>query len=128
MRTRMLERVILSSNICLLNTGSSTYMHAPTQSFSAIDLSLCSPSLFNAVQWSADSNPYGSDHFPIVLKYLSNVNAISTRPRRWKLSRADWGLFEEKANLVALSHDKGVEETNDSICKIILNAVTESIP
>lgn len=46
---RTVEKILLSTQVCLLNSGKSTYVHSATQSFSAIDLSLCSPSLFQSI-------------------------------------------------------------------------------
>ena len=43
-----------------------TYFHTATGTFTAIDLFLCSPSI--RMEIMAESDSYGSDHFPIVKK------------------------------------------------------------
>lgn len=127
-RGKMLERVLFSRSICLLNRGSPTYMISATQSFSAIDISLCSPSLFPSVDWKVDQNPRGSDHFPVILKFCG-PDSMRSRPPRWKLSEADWELFAKEADLESSSFNHlGVEEANKVITDTIINAAQLSIP
>lgn len=102
-RGKMLENVLFSRTICLLNTGSPTYVNVATQSFSALDLSLCSPSLFQLVDWKAGKNPYGSDHFPIILSFPLSLKNLTTRPPRWKLPEAKWDVFQKEASLEVAS-------------------------
>ena len=59
---------ITENNICLLNDGSYTYLHSSTGTFTAIDLSLCSPDILMEIDFMVESDSYGSDHFPIILK------------------------------------------------------------
>jgi len=44
-RGKMMEDFLLKSNLSLLNSGSPTYLHPATASFSAIDLSITHPAL-----------------------------------------------------------------------------------
>lgn len=128
-RGKMLENVLLSRPLCLLNTGCPTYVNSATQSFSALDLSFCSPSLFQSITWVVVENPYGSDHFPVILRYSAATHSLTTRPRRWKLSDADWSLFEREAELSSSSFDHmDVDQANDLITETIINAATKSIP
>lgn len=41
-RGKTVERLLTELDLALLNDGSPTYFHSPTQSFTAIDLSICS--------------------------------------------------------------------------------------
>ena len=59
---------ITDNNVCLLNYGSYTYLHPVPGTFTAIDLSLCSPDILMEIDFMVESDSYGSDHFPIVLK------------------------------------------------------------
>ena len=43
---RCIEDFMLKQNLCILNTGNTSYLHPGTDSLSAIDLSLCQPSLY----------------------------------------------------------------------------------
>ena len=60
--------LMTDNNIYLLNDGSYTYFHPATGTFTAIDLSLCSPDILMEIDFMVESDSYGSDHFPIVLK------------------------------------------------------------
>jgi len=62
-RGKMVED-FLKSNPSLLNSGSPTYLHPATASFSAIDLnvSITHPALYLDVCWQTDSDLHGSDH------------------------------------------------------------------
>lgn len=128
-RGKVLERILLSRSLCLLNTGAPTYVHSATQSFSAIDISLCSPSLFQDMEWVVDQDPRGSDHFPVILNFHTTLNNIGKRPPRWKLSKADWSIFKKEAtfDLLAL-HDMDVDQANKIVTDMIINAATVSIP
>ena len=57
----------LESSVSLLNDRSPTYFHPASGSFTSIDLSLCSASVFLDFTWQVHSDQCGSDHFPILL-------------------------------------------------------------
>ena len=44
-RVDRIDDFITENNVCLLNDGSYTYLHPATGTFTAIDLSLCSPDI-----------------------------------------------------------------------------------
>ena len=45
-----------------------TCFHSESGTFTSIDLTLCSPSLFLYFSWKVGPDPCGSDHFPIILE------------------------------------------------------------
>ena len=90
-RGNVIDSFIARNGLCLLNNGSFTYMSPATGSLSALDLALCDPSVFLDFQFSVESDTYGSDHYPIILK--SNCPQPEGFPR-WKFRRADWELFK----------------------------------
>ena len=63
---KMVEDFLLKSNLSLLNSGSPTYLHPATASFSAINLSITHPALCLDFCWQTDSDLHG-DHYPIVI-------------------------------------------------------------
>ena len=81
------EHLLESSNICLLNDKSPTYFHSASGSFSSIDLSLCSVSIFLDFTWQVHSDQCGSDHFPIF------IDIVKSMPR-WNHKKADWPKFK----------------------------------
>ena len=48
----MLEDLFSEMDLCILNDGSSTYIHPATGSTSALDLSICGPSLVLDYEWN----------------------------------------------------------------------------
>ena len=87
-RGRRLEEIIMQNNICILNTGHPTHISLPSGSTSAIDLSLCSPSLAHRFQWRTHDNPCGSDHYPIWV--WSEAPHPGMRTPRWNFRKANW--------------------------------------
>ena len=78
----IIEDFIGRHGLCLFNDKSPTYLHPATGSFSAIDLSLCSPTIFMDFQWEVSRDQCGSDHFPIFIKTL--VPQVEDRTPNWK--------------------------------------------
>ena len=76
-RGLQLEDLNLKNDLILLNDKSHTYFHSASGTFTSIDLTLCSPSLFLDLSWTDGPNPCGSGHFLILLE----------RVQRWKLAR-----------------------------------------
>ena len=66
-----------------------------TCSQSAIDLSICDPSLYLDVSWKVHSDLRGSDDFPIVIRSDRVVPSVTSST--WKLSKADSDTFSDKA-------------------------------
>ena len=62
---RVIEDIIDHHNITLMNNGAMTYHNIYSNTYSAIDLSICSSSINIDYDWSVDEYPCGSDHFPI---------------------------------------------------------------
>ena len=66
-RGQQLEDLILKNELILFNDKSHTYFHSASGTFTSIDLTLCSPSLFlDLLECCPD--PCGSDHFPLLLE------------------------------------------------------------
>ena len=86
-----IDDFITDNNICLLNDGSYTYLHPATGSFTAIDLSMCSPDILVGIDFMVESYSYGSNHLHIILKIgVSLPDALLC----WNLNRAEWVQFD----------------------------------
>ena len=81
---------ITENNVCLLNDGSYTYLQPATGTFTAIDLSLCSPNIRMEIDCMVESDIYGSDHVPII--FFIGVSFPDSLPH-WNFNRADWVQF-----------------------------------
>ena len=51
-----IDYFITDNNVCLLNDGSYTYLHQATGTFTAIDLSLCSPDILMEIDFMVESD------------------------------------------------------------------------
>ena len=89
----VVEAVIDSNYISLLNDGSPTYCNVHSRYTSSIDLSLCSSDIFLDFIWSVNGDLNGSDHFPIHLKWA--VNTPSKTTPKWKEDEADWNKYSK---------------------------------
>ena len=83
-RGQQLEDLILKNDLILLNNKSHTYFHSASGTFTSIDLTLCSPSLFVDFSWKVGPDPCGSDHFPLLLE--NDGPPSFERVQRWKLA------------------------------------------
>jgi hypothetical protein len=70
----IIENFLNSNEICLLNNGSPTYMHPGNGGLTAIDLTFCSPSIFQDLEWSLLRDQHGSDHWPITIELTTPGN------------------------------------------------------
>ena len=122
-RGKLIESVLTSRSLCLFNTGTSTYFNASSLSSTSIDLSICSASLLSEFSWSVVPNPYGSDHFPIVLKSTVPFKSLQARTPRWKLEKADWANFEKDSEL----HQDALTglDINDA-CELLTHVIVEA--
>ena len=92
----VIEFFIDKNDLIFLNDGSFTYLHPGNGSYSAIDLSLCSPSVALDFTWEVDHDLHGSDHFPILIS--TNITPEETSPR-WVFKRADWATYESLCDI-----------------------------
>ena len=90
-RGDIIDGFITDNNVCLLNDGSYTYFHPATGTFTAIDLSLCSPDILMEIDFMVESDSYDSDNFPIISKI--GILLPDSLPR-WNFSRAHWVQFD----------------------------------
>ena len=91
----MLEDLFSEMDLCILNDGLSTYIHPATSSTSALDLSICGPSLVLDYEWNIHEDLCESDHFPVIL--TSNV-VEEAAPNRWNFKKADWPSFQAQCS------------------------------
>ena len=90
-RGELIEDFITKNDICLMNDKSNTFLDSGKGTFSALDLSLCHPSLYLDFDWSVCEDQHGSDHFPIVIESIE-THEEDHNPK-WKLNKANWDLF-----------------------------------
>ena len=74
-----------------MNDKSNTFLDSGKGTFSALDLSVCHPSLYLDFNWSVCEDQHGSDHFPVVIESLQTHE--EDHYPKWKLNKATWDLF-----------------------------------
>ena len=75
----------------MINDKSNTFLDSGKDTLSALDLSLCLPSLYLDFDWSVCEVQHGSDHFPIVIESIKTFE--DDHNPKWKLKKANWDLF-----------------------------------
>ena len=91
LRGDLIEDFITQNDICLMNDKSNTFLDSGKGTFSALDLSICDPSLYLDYEWSVCEDQHGSDHFPIVIESIKTSE--ENHNPKWKLNKANWDLF-----------------------------------
>ena len=86
-RGQLLEDLILKNYLILFIDKSHTYFYSANVTFTSIDLTLSSPSLFIDFSWKVGSDTCGSDHFPILLE--NDGPPSLEREQRWKVAKAN---------------------------------------
>jgi hypothetical protein len=114
--------------ITLLNTGSPTRFNIYNGSTSSIDLSFCSSSLSHALAWHTSSELYSSDHFPQIISFPLVTSSSASSYSRWILSKACWTNFTEAANLEPIKKCSTVDDMNEKMTQIIMEAALQNIP
>ncbi|KAG1705494.1 RNA-directed DNA polymerase from mobile element jockey [Nymphon striatum] len=126
-RGRTIENIILHNNLCLFNDTSMTYLDLSAGTYSALDLTLCHPSLFQDFTWMVDGDLHTSDHFPIHVK--GNGPPVKGRPQRWKLHKADWTVFKQLcAEQLNISSFAEISDQYSEFITILLEVAEISIP
>jgi hypothetical protein len=123
----ILENILNSSDICLLNNGSPTYLHPGNGALTSIDLTMCSPSILQDLQWSLLKDQHGSDHWPIVIKLIAPADPPNQS--RWILSRADWDAYESLcAETITEESVISSDDPIQTISHLIIEAASQTIP
>lgn len=64
------EQLLINEDIGVLNRGDATHYHIQTDTYSAIDLSLCSADLLTEFGWRVLEDLPGSDHYPLIIEEI----------------------------------------------------------
>ena len=127
-KDKVIETFMTINNICLFNDDTPTYLHPATGSFTSVDLTMCSPSLFMDFTWRVGEDLHGSDHFPIILE--SHYHPQDDRPPKWQFHKADWNLLKDLC-LEAFPQDDldgglQLETFIDKLCEIANETIPKS--
>ena len=126
-KSKVIVSLLNQNQLCMYNNKSNTYLHPATGTYSAIDLSICDPSLFLNYNWKVNNDTCGSDYFPILLE--NTIDELSKRTPRWNQGKANWDRFKTSC-LAQLTPEanKSNEENILYFTNILLNVAEEQIP
>lgn len=127
-RGQIIESLLNSTNITLLNDGSPTRFNIYNGTTSAIDLTFCSSNIFPKLHWKVCPLLYSSDHYPVVTKILTSSMCHRLLPQKWHFKDADWDFFRSKLDLTGVYSNRSVDIILDNIVQNILSSATKAIP
>ena len=101
--------MLTNFNLCVMNNGQPTFVHAATGALSSIDLNIADPTLLLDYSWHVHDDLCGSDHYPIILTNTKPLPPLHVP--RWKLHKADRLSFETlcREELESEVEDSGVD-------------------
>ena len=122
---KILEKIINENNLYLLNTAMQTYINPFSGNTSAINLTICDPSIYMDFSWQVHNDTCGSDHFPILQHNIkpTRVGGIL----HWKLDKANWRKFEEKYK-EKLMHKEPNNDTIEYFTEMLTSIAINCIP
>ena len=129
---KLLEEIIDDNvNLCIKNDGSFTRLpqregEGPT----AIDLTLCTISMYFKLTFDTFPDSLGSDHLPIVLTYDEKPKFFGADYEgKFNYSKANWPLFKEFLSNCSFSDDfNDPDKWYKEFQEVVLTAATNSIP
>ena len=124
---KILEKITNENDMCLLNNRALTYVKSSSGNHSAIDLTICNPTVYMDFTWKVHDDTCSSDHFPILIK--STEPSSEKIPRCWKFDQANWEIFKEKCRNklthVETNHDI-VENLTETLIEIAKGCVSRN--
>ena len=126
-RGQIFENLIINNSVSVLNNGNSTHYHIQTNTYSTIDLSLCSSSIVDNFEYDIMDSLWSSDHYPIQIKWKQPPIMVSTQPR-YKVKCAKWKEFQSQTEVNFEQNDLSIEDLCNSIQTTIINAAEATIP
>lgn len=117
-----LAQAINNSDLCILNSGSSTRLHTAQFRTSVPDVSLTTPNMLAMTEWSVEDDARGSDHFPIVIS-IRNMPFLRSKVKpRISTNKVKWDRFAEsvttRSQEYTVNSDNYIEIYNELVCDI----------
>ncbi|XP_076385704.1 uncharacterized protein LOC143264092 [Megachile rotundata] len=106
------KQVLEEPGIVLLNTTEPTHFNMSNGSYSAIDLTFCSPNIYDNIEYTTSTELYSSDHFPIFVEFIDN----NTAPNSTNCMEINQ-ILEEFEELIIQAAAKSIPKTSNVIEK-----------
>jgi len=126
-RGRLFEEIFINHPLTVLNDDTPTHYHIQTNSYSIIDLAICSSQIQDQLTYRVTNDLHSSDHFPIEVT-INNQPELQYVPPRFKTDKADWKLFRELTVADYTIENLSIPESVDRITHSIIHAAEGSIP
>ncbi|XP_065089027.1 uncharacterized protein LOC135710390 [Ochlerotatus camptorhynchus] len=110
-------------DMSILSDGVPTYSNG--RHTSAIDVSAVSRCFAGKTQWSANTDLYGFDHYPIKVQLSTAIFPMTTRRPRWRYEQADWDSYGEAFQSLLLQRNPNSIE---DFSEVVYEAATATIP
>ena len=78
------EELVVEEHLVILNSGTATHYHVQTNSYSAVNQTICSAVFQLQFAFEVVDSLYDSDHYPIKLQFTVN-NTIPTRVNKYNI-------------------------------------------
>lgn len=124
----IVEDLIDELNLVVLNDGSATHFSSAYQSFSAIDLTLVSPSIASLMKYKVLEDLHHSDHFPIQCELINTPRQQRNTRKKWKQDLADWTNFRDEIALSEQCEDSPINVLVEHVTRELINAANQHIP
>ena len=92
-RGRTISTFMSDNDLLLLNNKEPTHF-STHNTFTNVDISLCSPSLFTFSSWNVSKTLNGSDHFQIYITLFDTLNVNFKKRTVFKTDVANWDKFQ----------------------------------
>jgi hypothetical protein len=123
------------NNLGIVNDGSPTRLTPPNQNKSAIDLSICTNDIISNINWCVMSDPWSSDHYPILLSMIFEPVKY-TKPSRklYNTKKANWDLYrkllEEKIPEIRsiVKSDSSIEFRYETMIDVVCSVAEKCMP
>lgn len=126
-RGKIMEKILDSEELILLNTGQPTRHNTANGTFSAIDLSFSNTTIAPGIDWQVLNEYNGSDHWPIKID-IPNNNQQNLNIQKWKIKKADWQLFSEITDhLIKETKEEIINKVNNNDIDTAVELLTKTI-
>ena len=128
-RRKVVEHLIDSHNLILLNDSVHTPFDTYNRTSSLLDLSLCHPSIYMDVACEVLSDRLGSDHHPIIITANTPNYPVPERVPNWNFKKAKWDAFQDQC-IKEITPDvfNDAEDKMAIISSTLLDIATDNIP
>ncbi|KAL5233225.1 hypothetical protein ACI65C_000635 [Semiaphis heraclei] len=98
-RGNLIHSAILDYGLCVLNNGEATRINRPPYPDTMVDISISSPNISLSFSWSMLTDPFGSDHLPILINipnrpsYSNSSHNNNNTSTRFNFYATDWNKF-----------------------------------